>query len=89
MASEAAILGTPAIYINTLSLGYLEELERIYGLVQNCVDDVDTIEAIDRIFERDNPSDKWRCQREQLLSDKVDVTLFISEQVDKFFPNIV
>jgi uncharacterized protein len=34
VASEAAVLGTPAIYINPQSLGYLEELEK-YGLVTN------------------------------------------------------
>ena len=31
-ASECAMLGTPALYINTISLGYLEQ-HQIYGLV--------------------------------------------------------
>ena len=35
MASEAAVLGTPSIYINPLRLGYLDELEKKYGLVYN------------------------------------------------------
>ena len=35
MASECGVLGTPAIYFNSLRLGYLEELEQRYGLVYN------------------------------------------------------
>ncbi|MCG8551062.1 MAG: DUF354 domain-containing protein, partial [Desulfobacterales bacterium] len=35
MASEAAILGTPSIYINTLRLGYTDEEENEYGLLYN------------------------------------------------------
>ena len=83
MASEAAILGTPAIYINTLSLGYIEEQERMYGLVQSCVDGAEIIEAIDRIFERDDVGDEWHCQQERLLNEKIDVTLFLSDFVEK------
>ena len=35
MASEAAILGTPSIYINTLRLSYTDEEEAKYDLLYN------------------------------------------------------
>ena len=35
MASEAAVLGVPAIFISTTSRGYTDEQEKRYGLVQN------------------------------------------------------
>ena len=33
MASECAVLGTPAIYVNSLTAGSLEEQEKRYGLI--------------------------------------------------------
>ena len=38
MASEAAVLGIPSIFVNSLELGYLNELEKKYGLVFNFSD---------------------------------------------------
>jgi len=38
MASEAAILGTPSIYINTLRLSYTDEEEAKYDLLYNYSD---------------------------------------------------
>lgn len=34
-AAEAAVLGTPAIYVNTLRMGYTDELESRFGLLFN------------------------------------------------------
>ena len=34
MASEAAVLGTPAVYVNTLTMGYVQDEER-YGLLHH------------------------------------------------------
>ena len=35
MASEAAVLGTPAVFVSTTGRGYTDEQERRYGLVHN------------------------------------------------------
>ena len=81
MASESAVLGTPAIFVNTLSAGYLEELESSYGLVF-CHKDVES--ALERIREILNIDDRdiWRRRRLKMLADKIDVTAFVIKLVD-------
>lgn len=86
MASESAVLGTPAIYINTLRLGYLEEQERQYGLV-GVYSNPDLAESglVGRaIYILGIPKSKevWAKKRAQLLQDKIDVTKFIVQVVE-------
>lgn len=35
MAAESAVLGTPALYVNSLGMGYTDELESRYGLLEH------------------------------------------------------
>jgi len=51
MASECAMLGTPAIYINTLQRGYTSEQERNYGLVHNFINGEGVAERIKTLLE--------------------------------------
>jgi len=88
MASEAAVLGTPAIYVNTLKVGYLDELEKRYGLVFNFPGGKTAQErafskAIELLEEKHLKS-VWRKKKEKLLSEKVDVTKFVTELIEKF-----
>jgi predicted glycosyltransferase len=69
MASEAAILGTPAVYINTLRLGYLQEQEEKYNLVYNYTtsDRIDLL-AINKVKELLNTTDlkqKWQDKKDK------------------------
>lgn len=74
MASEAAVLGVPAVYIATTGRGYTDDQERRYGLVRNFREDQhgEALEAIGALLAR---SPEWRTQaRERLLGEKIDVT---------------
>lgn len=86
VASECAVLGTPAIYVNTLQVGYLDEQEEKYGLVYNFLDPKrDQKEAVEKALElvrREDLKAEWRAKRERLLKDKVDVTEFIVDFVE-------
>jgi predicted glycosyltransferase len=88
MASEAAILGTPAIYINTQRLGYLDEQEEIYGLVYNFSNPKTAQEQIIRkaieLLEDEDLKKKWQKKREKLLSEKIDVTKFMTEFIENY-----
>lgn len=55
MASEAALAGTPAIYVNPLTVGYVEEEAR-YGLVHSLRNDAQLIEKVRQIL--DDPESK-------------------------------
>ncbi|HTX44465.1 MAG TPA: DUF354 domain-containing protein [Methanocella sp.] len=79
MATEAAILGTPAIYLSSIKekLGNMVELNQKYGLLY-CHDDQE--QALARAIELvTTPGIKqaWRERRDRLLGDKIDVTAFM------------
>ncbi|ARS34135.1 DUF354 domain-containing protein [Pontibacter actiniarum] len=88
MASEAAVLGTPSIFINSNSLGYLDEQEYKYGLVNNFRSGLEDQEkAIARaleIIQDDNSTNKYRALREKLLQDCTDTTQFMMDEVLKY-----
>ncbi|WP_224335599.1 DUF354 domain-containing protein [Haloprofundus halobius] len=85
-AAECAMLGTPAVYVNSLSLGYVSELADEYGLVYSC-NGPDRhrnalSHAVDILEGRGGGADAWRARRDRLLSERVDVTDVIVDQVE-------
>ena len=87
-ASECAVLGTHAIYVNTLRLGYTDEEEEKYNLVYN-FSDGKTMEkqAFDKALEllgNNNLRNEGKRKREKLLNDKIDVTAFMVKFVENY-----
>lgn len=83
MASEAAILGVPSIYVSNTDRGYLNELEKDYGLVLNINDRQEALEkAIDILSNKETPS-QWAKKRELMLKNKIDVTQFIVDAIER------
>jgi predicted glycosyltransferase len=76
MASESAMLGTPAIYVNTLSAGTLISQEK-YGLLF-CYKSSDhvTEKALDLIA-IPNLKEEWQKRRGKMLAEQIDVTAFM------------
>jgi predicted glycosyltransferase len=86
IASEAAVLGTPSIYISSLSgtLGYLAELEIHYHLLHSYSDGEAAITKALEILKNRNSKADWYRKREYLLEDKIDVTSFMVWFVEKY-----
>ncbi len=86
IASECAMLGTPAIYINTIRCGYLEEQEEKYGLIYNYPQKENAQElALNKAIEllqKGNLKEEWRVKKERMLQEKIDVTKFFIEFVE-------
>ena len=87
-ASECAVLGTHAIFVNTLRLGYTDEEEEKYNLVYNFSDEK-TMEkqAFDKALEllkNNNLRKEGKRKRERLLKDKIDVTAFMVWFVENY-----
>lgn len=82
MAAEAAVLGTPAIYVSSRQLGYLDELERTYELIES-FDGTDRHEkAVERaVAILDGDRTEWEVRRALLLEDKADTTDVIVSEV--------
>lgn len=80
MASESAVLGTPAIYLDKVGRGYTDEEEK-YGLVYNFKNDiVSQTMAIDQGLKLLNYpliKEKTQEKRKKFLIDKIDPTAFL------------
>ena len=88
MASECAMLGTPAIFVSTSRRGYTDELESKYGLVYTFSDpekgQEDALEKALKLLENDNIKREWIEKREKMLNDKIDVTQFMTDLLEKY-----
>ncbi|MEI6346980.1 MAG: DUF354 domain-containing protein [Bacteroidota bacterium] len=83
MASECAMLGTPAIYVNSLSAGTLEEQEK-YGLISSHRGTEGVLEKTKEFLEMINLKEVFQSRREKMLSEKIDVTAFMVWLVDNY-----
>lgn len=81
MASEAAILGTHAIYVNTLKLGYISEEDKKYHLVSDFSTRICNDESVLLMAKKllGNPElfREGKEKRMKILNDKIDVTAFM------------
>jgi len=77
MASECAVMGTTAIYINSLNMGYIQEQNDL-GLIDSLRNDVTLIELTNSMF-RNNLLDKEKSRQKakEALKNKTNTTNFI------------
>ncbi len=80
IASEAGVLGTPTIYINSIARSYCQDQEK-YGLVYNTSDSDKVMTLVDNILKQDRES--FRERSRHLLADKVNVTQFLYDFIQK------
>jgi len=80
MASECAVLGTPAIYVNNSHLGYLSS-QAEYGLVYLFSEDEfaqeHAIQKAIEIISKPDIKNEYRERAQKMLEDKIDVTSFL------------
>ena len=90
-ASEAAVLGVPAIYIDNDGRGYTDEEEHRYGIVFNFTEsEEDQALAIRKAVNilSDKTSREWyQGVRKKILADCVDTTAFMVDEVMKYANN--
>jgi len=83
MASECAMLGTPAIYISSLSAGTLEEQEK-NGLIFGYRTSQGVIDKALELLETSNIKEIWQVKRQKMLFEKIDVTAFMVWFVENY-----
>lgn len=87
IASEAGVLGTPAIYINTIARSYCQDQER-YGLVFNTSKSEEVFRLVELILKTEREA--FRKRSGKLLKEKVNVTWFLYNYIiHKYFNNRV
>jgi predicted glycosyltransferase len=70
------VLGTPAVYVNTLRMGYTDEIEARYDLLYNCQGTYRHANALETAVDilDGTEGDDWEARRERLLDEKSDTT---------------
>lgn len=86
MASEAAQLGVPGIFLSTSSRGYTDELEARYGMVHNFngiqANQEAALEQAQHVLAQ--PKAVYAERHANMMAEQVDVTHYIMQQVETF-----
>jgi uncharacterized protein len=84
MASEAAVLGIPSIYISNTRRGYLNELEQKYRLVYTTSSRDEALKKAIEILENGSSLKEWKLKRDVMLREKTDVAEFMINSIENF-----
>lgn len=88
MASESAVLGTPAVLISSTTTGYLTEEEEKYDLIYRFDAKPDSqqkaLKKTLSLIKNDDLRKIWDKKREKLLQDKIDVTTYMVNFIEDF-----
>ena len=83
VASEAAVLGVPTLYVNTQKMGYINMLEE-YGLLRQGKDTKHALQLSLEWINDEHSLDQCHEARKKLLDDKIDVTNYIVETIERY-----
>ncbi len=86
MASEAAVLGVPAVYIAPAGRGYTDDLERRYDLVRTFNGPrfvADWMSEVRELAADEELPARSAAGRERLLREKIDVTGFLADRFER------
>jgi len=85
MASEAALLGVPGIFLSTSSRGYTDEMAQRYGMVTNFNGDnaiqAKALAEAETILADPESRQVYQQRHRAMMAEQIDVTAFILEQV--------
>ncbi len=85
MASESAVLGVPAIYIDDDGRSYTDEEESRYGIVFNFKEsESDVLKSIDKAVEILGGQHDYSSNHTKLLSEKISFTDYLEWMVKNF-----
>ena len=88
-ASEAAILGTPSIFISSLTgtLGNFVELETKYQILYSFENAKNAFCKAIELLQQSNIKEEWETKRMRLINDNVDITKIMIWFVEKYPEN--
>ena len=83
MATEAAILGTPSIYVNSLDAGVFQD-EVKYGLLYSFRSSTNLFNEIEELLKTPDLKSIHRARRLKLIEEKIDSTTFFVWFVENY-----
>lgn len=86
VATEAALLGTPAIRVGSYAgssddMSNFLELQKRFGLLHSTSDEEAALKTVQQFATDSNTQQKWRRRRTKLLAEKIDVTEHMVELI--------
>ena len=84
MASECAMLGTPAVYVNSLDAGTLREQEDKFQLIHGFRSSEGVIEKVMELINTPDIKETYKERRQKMLSEKIDLTSFLVWFVERY-----
>lgn len=83
MAAESAVLGTPAVCLQSYNFGYLVALEKQYGLIARAGSVAGALPIAEGLLELPDLRQQWAKKREKLLAESEDVTEFQLRMIER------
>jgi len=86
MATEAAVLGTPAVNYSSFAayLGNFIELERKYNLIYSFRQFEPAIKKAAELLQQPDLKEQWAKKRQRVLADKVDITQLVVWAIENY-----
>lgn len=85
MATEAAVLGTPAIRVSSVvangDMANFVELEESFDLLYTFAEGERAVDHIEELVKDSTLKSRWQHRRKRLLDEKIDVTAYAVEQL--------
>jgi uncharacterized protein len=90
MSVEAAILGTPTIMClhGEITIGNFVELEKKYNLMYVFSNENEVLNKAIELIQQPDLKDQWAKRKEKMLTDKIDVTVFITDFIENYTERI-
>jgi predicted glycosyltransferase len=87
MATEAALLGTPVVrsnkFVGPKDAGNFIELEQKYRLIYSLRDSEEAKSKAIQLMRQPELKKQWLSKRQNLLADKIDLTEFLTDFIEK------
>lgn len=83
MASECAMLGTPAIYVNSLTAGTIEA-QQSYGLLFGFRNYAGVLTKVEELLSKPNLKQEFIQKRDRMLEEQIDVISFMVWFVENY-----
>lgn len=78
MATEAALMGRPSVFVSDKRFGGMDDIERRFHLLETIQSPASAVDRLVELVRDPATSIEWRVRREKMLHESIDVTRFIA-----------
>jgi predicted glycosyltransferase len=85
-AAEAALLGTPSIFVSTnvQYLGVFQSLQNKYDLIYACSNQEEGLKKAIEFLECNNLKEEWGIKKNRVFKENMDITNFMTDFIENY-----